>query len=45
MCSLQLIPSVKKEEKDHMHAHFGDVAGLYHSYNILFYFQKRKTES
>ena len=32
------IPSVKEEEKEHMRAHFGDVARLYHPYHICIIF-------
>ena len=33
--ALHSIPSVKEEEKEHMHAQFGDVARLYHSSYIM----------
>ena len=33
--ALHSTPSVEEEEKEHMHAHFGDVAQLYHSYHIF----------
>ena len=31
-------PSVKEEEKEHMHAHLGDVEPLHHSYHIFVIF-------
>ena len=36
--ALHSAPSVKEEEKEHMHAHLGDVARLYHSYHIFVIF-------
>ena len=38
ICTLHSIPSVKEEEKEHMHAHFGGVAQLYHSHHICIIF-------
>ena len=35
MPALHSTPSVKEEEKEHMHAHLGDVARLHHSYHIF----------
>ena len=31
------VSKIKEEEKEHMHAHLGDVARLHHSYHILLY--------
>ena len=36
--ALHSTPSVKEEEKEHMHAHLGDVARLHHSYHIFVIF-------
>ena len=36
--ALHSTPSVKEGEKEHMHAHLGDVARLYHSYHIFVIF-------
>ena len=33
--ALDSTPSLKEEEKEHMHAHLGDVARLHHSYHIF----------
>ena len=35
---MHCIASVKEEEKEHMHAHLGDVARLYYSYHIFVIF-------
>ena len=35
--ALHSTPSVKEEEKEHMHAHLGDVARLHHSYHIFMF--------
>ena len=36
--ALHSTPSVKEEEKEHIHAHLGDVARLHHSYHIFVIF-------
>ena len=36
--ALHSTPSVKGEEKEHIHAHLGDVARLHHSYHIFVIF-------
>ena len=36
--ALHSTQSVKEEEKEHMHAHLGDVARLHHSYHIFVIF-------
>ena len=38
ICTLHSVPSVKEEEKELMHAYFGDVVRLYHSYHIFIVF-------
>ena len=35
--ALHSTPSVKEEEKEHMHAHLGDVARLHHLTTFLLY--------
>ena len=37
-CALHSIPSVEEEEKEHMHAQFGDLARFYHSYLVFIIF-------
>ena len=36
--ALHTTPSVKEEEKEHMHSHLGDVAQLHHSNHIFVIF-------
>ena len=38
MRALHSTQSVKEEEKEHMHAHLGDVARLHHSHHIFVIF-------